>query len=457
MRIGVSILLLVDLCIRAMSIKAFFTDDGVLPINALQQFFGNTNYISLHALSGSLWWQIILFGINAFCVVALLVGYRTRVFTFICWIFLISIQNRNPFILQGGDDLLRLLLFWGLFLPWGNYYSIHSSRSRTHEFSLSGFGYLLLPCSVLFFSALLKTSSEWRTEGSALYYALSLDQIRLPLGTFIYQFPALMYVLTFLVFYIELIAPLMIIIPFTSSKVRSVGICLMIGFYVSIGLTLYVGLFYIIGIVSLFGLFPSSVMDWLELKFARSKVVIKTPSIPVKGFKLRKKIFGYFKNSVIAITIIFCLFLNISNLPAFPYELDTQLFQCMKFLKLDQNWGMFSPYILKEDGWFVYSGFCSNGRHIDIRHNLDSVAFTKPQYLVAEHESDRWRKFEENYTSINNNFMRPHYCKYLLNKWNHEHPEKQITDLTIYFMQETSLPDYQTKPLKKIVACDCHQ
>ena len=457
MRIGVGIILLVDLFIRSLSIKAFFTDEGVLPLNALQHFFGNTNYISLHTISGELWWQIILFVINACCAVALLIGYRTRFFTFMCWVFLISLQNRNPFILQGGDDLLRLLLFWGLFLPWGDFYSVLSSPSRTHEFSLPAIGYLLLTCSVLFFSALLKTSPEWHTEGSAVYYALSLDQIRLPFGTFIYKFPRFMRVLTYMVFYIELLAPLLVTIPFIPSKIRLGAIFCIIGLYVSIALSLYVGLFYIIGIISMVGLFPSAVMDWLELRFIRAKTVIKSSNTSVQELKAWKKIVRYFKHGAIAMTIIFCLFINMSNLPAFPYELNTTFFKCMKFLKLDQNWGMFSPYILKDDGWFVYSGFDANGKHIDIKHNLDSVVFSKPQYLVADQESDRWRKFEENYTSINNNFMRPYYCKYLLNKWNNEHPEKQILNLTIYFMKETSLPNYQTKPLKKIVACDCQQ
>ena len=192
MRIGVGIVLLLDLFIRSLSIKAFFTDAGVLPITVLKEFNWSPAYFSFHTLSGELWWQIVLFIINAICIILLIVGYRTRVFTFICWVFLTSIQNRNPFILQGGDDLLRILLFWALFLPWGERYSIQKTSSyKNNYFSWANIGYLLLPCSIFFFSALLKTSPEWRTDGTAIYYALSLDQIRMPLGTFIYQFPTL--------------------------------------------------------------------------------------------------------------------------------------------------------------------------------------------------------------------------------------------------------------------------
>ncbi|MBK6983798.1 MAG: hypothetical protein IPH32_03100 [Bacteroidetes bacterium] len=200
--------MLTDLIIRSLSIKAFFTDEGILPIEILKQYNWSPNYFSLHALSGDLSWQIVLFIINALCIVLLTIGYRARVFTFICWVFLTSLQNRNPFILQGGDDMLRLLLLWATFLPWGERYSIQKKSSyANHYFDWANIGYLLLPASVFFFSALLKTSPEWRTEGTALYYALSLDQIRMPGGNLLYQFPLLMKILTYVVFYIELLAP----------------------------------------------------------------------------------------------------------------------------------------------------------------------------------------------------------------------------------------------------------
>src|SRR5438309_6910289 len=101
---------------------------------------------------------------------------------------LVSLQNRNTLILQGGDDALRLLLFWGIFLPWGNYYSVDRRKKQTDEdpkkyFSAASIGYALLIFSVYFFSGILKNSSEWDTrEGSALYYALNLDQMTWPLG-----------------------------------------------------------------------------------------------------------------------------------------------------------------------------------------------------------------------------------------------------------------------------------
>lgn len=459
MRIGIAIILLVDLAIRSLSIKAFFTDEGFLPLEVLKNYNWNPYYFSLHAMSGDLWWQILLFILNAISIILLMIGYRTRLFTFICWVLLSSLQLRNPFILQSGDDLLRLVLFWGIFLPWGNYYSIEKKNvNSTTYFSIANIGYMLLVTSVYFFSSLLKTSDEWHANGTAIYYALSLDQMRLPFGTLLYQFPSAMNVLTHVVYYIELIAPLLILIPFVSSKFRVLGIGLIALLFLGIAGSLYVGLFYIIGIVSLIGLLPSSMMDYIELKFLKKKksnVVDTTEEINDYKRHFITELIHVSLVSFMTLVICFCLMLNLGNLKSFPFMMETYLAKFGTALRLDQSWGMFSPSILKDDGWYIYAGYVEGKGLIDIKNNKDSVSYKKPENIVNTYESDRWRKYGENYTFNNNNHIRPYFCKYLLKKWNKEHPEKQVSEVTIFFMKEVSLPNYGTKPIEKLALCNC--
>ncbi|MES2133622.1 MAG: hypothetical protein V4506_14835 [Bacteroidota bacterium] len=454
MRIAVGMVLLVDLFIRSLSIKAFFTDEGVLPIAILKNYNWNPYYFSFHTLNGDLWWQITLFALNALCIVLLIKGYRARLFTFICWVFITSLQNRNPFILQGGDDLLRLILLWGIFLPWGERYAGKTSSFYANSyFSYANLGYIFLVCSVYFFSALLKTHAEWHSEGTALYYALSLEQLRLPLGTLLYHFPLVMKGLTRMVYYLELVAPVLIILPFINYRVRLVGIIAIALLHIGIAGTLYVGLFYIIGLVTLIGLLPEALMNKYEAKFIRTVIIVKEKSMPTGSFIVET--FLALKNGFIILIICYCLLLNLGNVKKFPYVLDPQLIKFGNTLRLEQSWGMFSPSVYKDDGFYVYSGYTSTGKYIDIKRHGQPISFNKPANIVSEFESDRWRKFGENYLFNNNNYMRPYFCKYLLRNWNNKHPENHISDLTIFFMKEESLPDYKTKPLEKTALCNC--
>lgn len=453
MRIGTGIVLLVDLFIRSLSIRAHYSDEGVLPVSVLKLYNWNPYYFSLHAISGEVWFEALLFILNAACVVALIAGYRSRLFTFICWVFLVSLQNRNPFILQGGDDLLRLLLFWGIFLPWGSAYAVRRQPPATNAtFSFANIGYLLLIASVYFFSAMLKTSPEWHEEGSAVYYALSLDQMRLPLGSYIYRFPGLMSFLTHLVYWTEVIAPILLVLPLRTKWCRLAGIMALVLLQLGIVSCLYVGLFYIIASVALIGLLPSPVMDAFERRFLKARESIAVheglePS-PLMAF-VRLNINLY----CIALAL-YCLMLNLSQVSWFKYELQYSLLNVGHLLRLEQSWGMFSPAVLKDDGWYVYDGYTAGGKHIDLSSG-GAVSFSKPAQVVTTYESDRWRKFGENYVFNNNNHMRPYFCKYLIRTWNEQHPGERVVEATVFYMQETSLPGYQVKPLMKIAACNC--
>ena len=99
--------------------------------------------------------QAVLFVINALFGLSFLVGYKTRVSNFLCWLMMTSLHNRNPYILNAGissplsspsplsefiktsgDDMLRLFVFWGMFLPLGKCVSvdsIHNTKTSKYE------------------------------------------------------------------------------------------------------------------------------------------------------------------------------------------------------------------------------------------------------------------------------------------------------------------------------------
>ena len=269
MRIAIALIIIIDLLIRFSDLEAHYTNNGLWPLNLIYNFGWNPGFWSLHALNGGVNFIIILFVLHFIFALFLLIGYKTRLFSVLVWLFTISLHNRNLFVLQAGDDLLRMILFWGIFLPWGNYYSIDSKKiTRLKNNALANIGYLLLIASIYFFTFNLKNSAEWRNSGTAIYFALSLDQLRMPFfGDWLYQFPILMNILTHFVYWLEFVLPFLILWPSKNGKSRFIAFILILILQIGIGMTLYVGLFFLINIVSSIGLIPS-----IKFNFNRSRI-----------------------------------------------------------------------------------------------------------------------------------------------------------------------------------------
>lgn len=451
MRIAIGLVVIADLLIRGGDLSAHYTSGGMWPAHLIKTFGWNKGFWSIHAIYDNYWWEVLLFSIHFIFAVFLVLGFKTKLSTFVVWALLISLHNRNLFILQSGDDVLRLTLFWGLFLPWGNCYSIQkrSTKYTAKKNVIANVGYLFLIASIYFFTVNLKNGAEWRSEGTAIYYALSLEQLRLPVGDLLYKFPLLMKILTWLVYYIELVIPFLILIPAKKGYLRLTAFILLLLLHTGIGLSLYVGLFFIINMAGALALIPSFVFTKLEKRFTLLKLKRHAFSIQVQSlpFKFKKISMRYF----LILVILLCLIINLSPMKWFTYNLRSELYYPVHILRLNQYWGMFSPNILKKDGWFVYYGIDSLGRQWDLYKNQDYVDFNKPKHIVSIYKTDRWRKLAENMQSDNYTFLRPLYGTYILKRWNKQHPEKKMATLNLYYMTKENLPDYQTTvPEKKL-------
>lgn len=453
MRIALAIVILLDLIFRSTDIEAFYTAQGIWPKTVVYNFAWSRGYWSFHLIFDTYLWNCILFGFHFLLALLLLLGYRTQLITVLLWLFTVSLHNRNLFILQSGDDLLRLVLFWAIFLPWGHYYSLDAKYPPKGFYftRLASLGYLVLMASVYAFTSLLKNSNEWRLDGTAIYYALSLEQIRLPItGDFVYQFPSVMRVLTYVVYAIECLIPILLLWPSKRKWLRRsafIGILLL---HTGIALTLYVGLFPFICMAVSIGFLP----QYLQLEQHLNNYFTKTFSH--KTIQTPASVFAKLWRLVLGFIISICLFINLEQLQFFNYQLRDEVYFFGNALRLNQNWGMFSPDVLKKDGWLVYHGTDSIGRQWDLRHNEDYVDYAKPKHIVSYYKNDRWRKLVENMQNDNFTFLRPKYCKYILNNWKKQHPEKKISSLYLYFMEKENLPNYKTSTVKKSLYCMCN-
>ncbi len=459
MRIAIACVVIADLLIRLSDLTAHYSEQGIWPSHLIKNFGWKPCFWTIHSLIETNWYVASVFAIHILFTICLLVGYKTRISNLIVWLLYISLHNRNLFVLQSGDDLLRLILFWGLFLPWHHCYSIDSKKTnyKLKQVTIPNIAYFILIASVYFFTVNLKNSAEWQSDGTAIYFALSLDQLRLPYAGdwLFYQF-ALTKILTHVVYYIELFIPFLILFPQKKGYLRLFAFVLILILHIGIGLTMYVGLFYIISITSAFALLPKKysfrILKFIKIDFLFSQFKSTTKKI----YKVRFPSLNYLNNYVLSAIIIVSIILNLSGINWFNYQLKAAIYYPINMFRLDQYWGMFSPTVMKRDGWFVLDGRDSIGAQWDIVNNDDYVEFTKPKHVVRNYTTDRWRKLAENMQG-NNTFLRPLFCKYLLTKWNKEHPEKKLAILNLYFMSKNNLLNYKTTPVEKESFCVCSE
>ena len=267
LRIVLAVIVLADLSGRSGNLLAHYTEEGVLPTRILLAEPGMTWRASLNFINDTLFVQALLFGITALAAVALLVGYRTRLVTVVVWVLMLSIQVRNPFVTTGADVLLRLLLFWSIFLPLGAWWSLDSRREMTlprvsmRFVSMATVGLFLQIAFMYWFTAILKSGPEWRVDGSALYYAFAAEQYSGTLGPYLLQFPTLLTVLTFVALGIEAFAPFLLFCPIATGPVRTVGVLLIMSLQIGILLTMWIWFFPWLGAFCMVCFLPSWFWD----------------------------------------------------------------------------------------------------------------------------------------------------------------------------------------------------
>jgi hypothetical protein len=185
----------------------------VLPRNA---FFADYDTIrSVYLLAGEPWAVALLFAVAGAVAIALTVGYRTRLATVISWGLLLSLQTRHPMVLNSGDSLLLMLLFWSAFLPLGVRWSVDAvRRADPLDGSVSADGAaavhqgdsavttvatmaLLMQMLVMYLTnAVHKLEGDLWMSGEAIVYVMQADQFTYLLGNPLADFHGLLRVLT---------------------------------------------------------------------------------------------------------------------------------------------------------------------------------------------------------------------------------------------------------------------
>ncbi|MFA5583825.1 MAG: hypothetical protein WDA09_06385, partial [Bacteriovoracaceae bacterium] len=130
-RVLLGLIIIIGVLYRMPDITAFYTDSGLLPRQTFLSEFALPWSFSLHLASGSYWVMFLFLVIQMILGGMVLLGYHTRWALLFSYILNVSLHNRNWLINNGGDDVLRAILFLSIFLPLDRYFSVDASRRET--------------------------------------------------------------------------------------------------------------------------------------------------------------------------------------------------------------------------------------------------------------------------------------------------------------------------------------
>ena len=257
----------------------------------------DTEYFhSFYFLSGKVFGVSIIFFFHFLVTILWMIGYKTRLTGVLVWLFMVSLQARNPFVLNSGDLYMRTVLFWCLFLPMGRRYSVDQMLSEWREdsfeqnmiinpnlslshpfkkikegenqfFNASTFSLLFQIFFLYFFSVFLKNGDAWVKTLEATRYALhsyllfsifflisnnffffsrkfKRKYFQKPMAKLMIKFPAMLRAMTYLVLKWEFYGAFLLIIPFKHQYLRCLGCFGFFFFHFGLALNMRLGLFF---------------------------------------------------------------------------------------------------------------------------------------------------------------------------------------------------------------------
>lgn len=440
MRLALGTVLVADLIDRARWAAAHYSDLGVLP-RALERQVALAAHWSLLDLSGTPLFCVAFFGVAVVVALLFTVGWHTRVATPVCWLMLTSIQNRNPFIAYSSDDLLRLFLFWSIFLPVGGCFSLDARAGRQSSSASTPASTAFVFQVLYFFCFLLvhKLRGHSWLDGEAVADALKVLQYRRTAGAWLATRHSISVALTYAVLVAQIVTPVLLLLPTRSGWTRWAAIAVTGFTQAGFGLSMRLGLFPFTTIAFMLALVPEQA--WMRVGVAVPQSPVANPTTLVE----------HMRKALVSAAVIVSTFLagawNLSEAGATfvvagkerPLS-ETAAGLVARALRLDQRWAMFSPNPETRDGWFVFAARTAQGRWLDVLRVLwgdrteRPVSWSLPASVAETMGPHRWAM------SFLDASLQPKVPeleglgRYACRAWNSESGHDRVVSVAVVFM-----------------------
>ena len=457
-RMSMAGVMIFDLIQRWKYLEMFYTDEGILPREGLIELMGSrVAWSSLHVqASHSVLLQHCLFAVGMALAISLLIGFRTWWVTLLCWFFLVSMHDRNPWLQRGGDALMLVLMFWSLFLPLGARWSVDSVRVPPEERSsnrlcnVATAAILLQICYIYFFTFLLKWHPEWH-EGRALGQALRIYFHSKPMGEWLADQTQLVMFMNYGALVLEAVGPFIALSPIWNRDCRWAAIIAFWGLHIGIFFTMKVNIFSFLSCGMWLLFIPPDGWDalfrWLNRNrdvevattgwFGLGKLLGRFGSVP----DVRLPVMGAVLASLLLIFVTAYNVLGLKQVNNMGIRMPYTMVRIGKAIHNQQKWKMFAPFPDRWSGWFNIPAQLADGNVVDIWLGNDPPSAVKPERPGETYPNHVLMRF------MTSRRLRPEektwlwFSRYVTRVWNRSHPPDQaIRHLQVLYLSDTLEP-----------------
>ncbi|MCP2635305.1 HTTM domain-containing protein [Microbacterium sp. HD4P20] len=205
----------------------------------------------------SVFWFDVAYAVLIVLALLFLVGFKTRWVTPVLLVFWVGLSTNSTLLTNGGDTLMRIILLFVVFANLSQHFSVDAWLRRRSQAAgrepralpqwlprwLVNWAHntVLILCwyqilLVYLVSSLLKLAGEEWVEGTAIYYALSIDQFRVfpVLSDLVWQFTPAIVLGSWLALWVQLLLPVLAIWRPT----RYIAVALITGMHLGIAILL---------------------------------------------------------------------------------------------------------------------------------------------------------------------------------------------------------------------------
>ncbi|WP_193308474.1 HTTM domain-containing protein [Halorubrum halophilum] len=460
-RIALALVLLWDLLVyRLPGVSAFYTDGGVLPRSTLAEAFPLLEAVSIHALSGSAWAQTGLLALAACAAVCLLVGYRTRLATVVSLILLASLYARNPYVINGGNTVLVVVLFVSLSLPLDARWSLGAGRrsgetdradddADPRRCSVGTAVTLLTLVSIYTVNAVAKYRSDAWMSGGAVAQIFQLSEFVVRFGPFVAEHAAILETVNWL--WTALLSASVLLVVATG-RLRTGVVLAFVSAHLGMAATMRLGVFPFVMISILLLFLPPGVWTLFESvtptlrgssRPAEADSAYRGDGGSAAGPERRGDgsatdaaprsrgrrairggstllLVGFF----VALVWWQAAGVGLVDLPA--SESDGGLSEV--------SWSFFAPNTPDGSNWYVVRGTLESGDAIDLRDG-GAVTYDRPPDAAETYPSTLWHQFGFRMKSAGADRYRP------LAAYACEQSDRNVTAVTVFHVEQPVDPD----------------